>query len=91
MAKQSSPDPKPDNQPDAVPFETALERLESIVKEMEAGELPLEKTMQHFEEGMGLVKQCDKRLHEVERKIELLTKEGDQVTAEPFDEDSAAD
>lgn len=67
-------------------FEDSLERLETIVEEMEGGELSLEAMMGHFDEGQKLVKQCSKTLNEVERKIEILVKKGGQVEAEPFDE-----
>jgi exodeoxyribonuclease VII small subunit len=67
-------------------FEEALERLEKIVDEMESGELSLEKMMAHFEEGSQLVKQCGEKLNEVEKKIEVLVKKGDEVTTEPFEE-----
>ena len=53
-------------------FEKALERLEKIVSEMESGDLSLQKNMQHFEEGMKLVKYCNKKLGETEKKIEVL-------------------
>ena len=66
-------------------FEKSLERLETIVREMESGELSLEKMMKHFEEGMGLVGVCSTKLNEVERKIELLVKKGDQTTLAPFE------
>ena len=65
-------------------FEKSLERLETIVKEMESGTLSLEKMMTHFEEGTTLVKLCTKKLHEVESKIELLVKKGDELVTEPF-------
>ena len=65
-------------------FEKSLERLETIVREMESGALSLEKMMKHFEEGMGLVRVCSAKLNEVERKIELLVKQGDQTTLAPF-------
>ena len=65
-------------------FEKSLERLETIVREMEGGELSLEKMMKHFEEGMSLVGTCSAKLNEVERKIELLVKKGDQTTLAPF-------
>ena len=65
-------------------FEKSLERLEMIVREMESGELSLEKMMKHFEEGMSLVGICSAKLNEVERKIELLVKKGDQATLVPF-------
>ena len=66
-------------------FEKSLERLETIVREMESGELSLEKMMKHFEEGMGLVGICSAKLNEVERKIELLVKKGGQATLAPFE------
>ena len=66
-------------------FEKSLERLETIVREMESGELGLEKMMKHFEDGMGLVRICSAKLNEVERKIELLVKQGDQTTLAPFE------
>ena len=66
-------------------FEAAIERLEKIVEEMEGGELPLEKTMEHFEEGMGLVRACTEKLNEVERKIELLVEKDGELTTEPFE------
>ena len=66
-------------------FEKSLERLETIVREMESGELSLEKMMKHFEEGMRLVGICSTKLNEVERKIELLVKQGDQTTLAPFE------
>ena len=66
-------------------FEKSLERLETIVREMESGELSLEKMMKHFEEGMSLVGICSAKINEVERKIELLVKQGDQTTLAPFE------
>lgn len=77
---------------DTVPetsFEAALERLETLVKEMEAGDLPLDRMMAHFEEGSKLVKQCTSKLDGLEKKIEMLIKEGDQTRTVPFDAESA--
>lgn len=70
-------------------FEQALARLETLVEEMEGGALSLEKMMAHFEEGTRLVKFCTQKLNEVEKKIEILVKEGEDVTARPFDADAA--
>ena len=70
-------------------FEDSLERLETIVEEVEGGELSLEAMMGHFDEGQKLVKQCSKTLNEVERKIEILVKKGDQVEAEAFEDEGA--
>lgn len=70
---------------DEVPFEKSLARLETIVKEMESGELSLEAMMAHFEEGTRLAKTCAMRLDEVEKKIEILVKKGDAIAVEPFE------
>lgn len=66
-------------------FEKALARLEALVKEMESGTLSLDRMMACFEEGSRLAKLCDQKLNEVERKIEQLVKQGEQVKTEPFD------
>ncbi|MDR3764817.1 MAG: exodeoxyribonuclease VII small subunit [Acidobacteriota bacterium] len=69
-------------------FEECLQRLESIVKEMEKGELPLEQSLKLFEEGMGLTNTCRKELEEAEGKVELLLKQNGQLRAEAFGESS---
>jgi exodeoxyribonuclease VII small subunit len=66
-------------------FEKALERLETIVGEMEGGALSLEKMMACFEEGTELVKYCSQKLNEVEKKIEILAKKGEDIVTEPFE------
>ena len=68
----------------SVDFEKSLERLETIVEEMEAGDLPLEQMIKHFEEGSKLVTLCSGKLNEVEQKIEKLVKKGGTLTEEPF-------
>jgi exodeoxyribonuclease VII small subunit len=70
-----------------VDFEKSLERLETIIEEMESGELSLEQMIKHFEEGSKLVTLCSGKLNEVEQKIEKLVKKGGELTAEPFDPD----
>jgi exodeoxyribonuclease VII small subunit len=66
-------------------FEQSLERLETLVNEMESGELALEEMIKHFEEGSKLVTLCSKKLTEVEQKIEKLVKKGDGLGTETFD------
>jgi exodeoxyribonuclease VII small subunit len=68
-----------------VDFEKSLERLETIVDEMEGGELALEQMIKHFEEGSRLVTLCSAKLTEVEQKIEKLVKKGGAMTTEPFE------
>ena len=60
-----------------VKFEEALARLETIVAELERGELPLEDSMRIFEEGIKLSKTCLKMLEDAERKVEILVKDKD--------------
>lgn len=60
-----------------VKFEEALTRLETIVAELERGELPLDDSMRIFEEGVKLSKVCLKMLDDAERKVEILVKDKD--------------
>ena len=76
-----------DQSAEPISFEKALGRLESIVEEMEGGQLSLEDMMKRFEEGQALVKVCATTLDQVERRIEILVKKGEEVVAEPFDEE----
>src|SRR5436309_5386068 len=55
-------------------FESAMERLEEIVEQMESGKLPLEDLIVRYEEGMKLVKICQQRLANAEQKIEIITR-----------------
>ncbi len=56
-------------------YEAALEDLERIVEQLESGELSLEDSLAIFEKGVGLTKFCYQKLDEVEKKIEILTKD----------------
>jgi exodeoxyribonuclease VII small subunit len=67
-------------------FEKALERLEKVVGEMENGRLTLEEMIARFEEGQSLISVCARKLNEVERKIDILIKEGEKVREVAFDE-----
>ena len=53
-------------------FEASLASLEKIVRELERGELPLEKSLELFERGVRLSRECQERLQEAERRIEVL-------------------
>lgn len=67
-------------------FEKAMKQLEEIVHELESGDLPLEKAMSRFEEGMRLSRFCSQQLDETERKITLLTQDQDgNVTSREMD------
>jgi len=56
-------------------FEESMKQLEEIVEELESGNLPLEKTLKKFEEGVKLSKACNKKLDEVEQKVTILMKD----------------
>ncbi len=73
-----------------VTFESALSRLEEIVRAMESGSAPLDSSLALFEEGIGLVKFCTKELDAAEQKVKILQKDenGDFVEA-PFSVKSA--
>lgn len=71
-------------------FESALERLEHIVEEMEGDRLPLEELLGRYEEGTRLVKVCQERLNTAEKRIELITKNAaESAELAPFDPISA--
>ncbi len=73
-------------------FEQAMENLEKIVEELETGDLPLEKAMQKFEEGMELTRYCTRKLDETEKKINLLIRDkAGQVVEQPLQTDDQAD
>ena len=57
-------------------FEKAMQRLEQIVADLEVGDIPLDKALQKFEEGITLSKFCADRLDETERKVALLLADG---------------
>ena len=68
-------------------FESSLKELERIVEQLEAGDLPLERSLELFEQGVRLSRDCQKRLDEAERKVEILIKGSDGGYAPtPFDE-----
>ena len=58
-------------------FESSLKELERIVEQLEAGDLSLERSLELFEQGVRLSRDCQKRLDEAERKVELLLKDSD--------------
>src|SRR3954462_11043504 len=55
-------------------FETAMDRLEAIVEQMESGKLPVEDLIVRYEEGMNMVKICQERLTAAEQKIEIIAR-----------------
>lgn len=62
-------------------FETQLKDLETIVSQLEEGDLSLEESLVLFENGVKLSRECQNRLNEAERRIEVLLKDKDGKTA----------
>ena len=62
-------------------FESAIAELESIVKSLEDGDLPLEKSLELYERGVRLSRFCHARLDEAERRIEILNEKGELTDA----------
>jgi exodeoxyribonuclease VII small subunit len=60
-------------------FETAMKQLEQIVQDLETGDMPLEKAIKKFEEGIQISKYCSKKLDESEKRITLLMRDSDGV------------
>lgn len=73
-------------------FETSLEALEQIVQDLEQGELPLEKSLELFEQGIRLSRECQERLSQAERRIEVLLRDNQgRVTVSEFEPVNAPD
>ena len=64
---------------DTVNFETSLKKLEKIIEKLEDGEISLEDSVKSFEEGIGLVKECQKQFSQAELKVKKLLDNGDTV------------
>lgn len=64
-----------------LPFEHSLSQLETIVRQLEKGELTLDESLKQFEKGIGLARQCQEVLNKAEQKIEILTADQDKPLA----------
>ena len=65
-------------------FESCLDELERVVKELEAGDLTLERSLELFEKGMALSETCRKQLEEAETRVEMLIRKDGKIQPEPF-------
>lgn len=65
-------------------FEEAMNQLEDIVSQLERGDVPLEKAIDLFQQGMKLSQLCGQKLTQVERKIEMIVEEDGQTGKQPF-------
>ena len=90
MAKNPKAEPAPGAPDDGPSFEVALERLETIVEELEGGSLTLEQSIARYEEGVRLSRRLTQTLDEAEKRIERLTEEtGGEPTTTPIVLDAA--
>jgi len=67
-------------------FEESVKELENLIEDLEKGDIPLEEAIEKFEKGVSLIKYCNKKLDEAERKIEIILKDDNGVKTAPFDE-----
>lgn len=71
-------------------FEASLEALEQIVRDLEQGDLPLEKSLELFEQGIRLSRECQERLSQAERRIEILLRDNQgRPVVTPFENSNA--
>jgi exodeoxyribonuclease VII small subunit len=66
-------------------FESSLASLERIVAHLESGDLPLERALELFEEGVALARRCQSQLGDAERKVEMLLRERGEIKVTPFE------
>jgi len=72
-------------------FEQSMKELEQIVQELETGEMPLEKAIKKFEEGVRLSKLCSEKLDQTEKRITILLRDQDgKVFEKPFPDESGS-
>jgi exodeoxyribonuclease VII small subunit len=77
------------NLTDDVNFESALEELETLVSQMESGDLSLDESLKAFERGVALTRHCQTALKEAELKVQTLTQDGDLVDFDTGEIDDA--
>jgi exodeoxyribonuclease VII small subunit len=71
----------------SINLEKSLAELEALVEELESGELPLEKAMQKFEQGIKLTRGCQAALKDAEQRVDILLKrEGGEESLTPFED-----
>ena len=73
---------------DSFNFEQALENLEELVTAMEEGELSLEESLQAFEKGIKLTRECQTALKKAEQKVQVLINEDGDTKEFEFKEDN---
>jgi exodeoxyribonuclease VII small subunit len=72
-------------------FEKSMQELETIVDEMDEGELSLEEAMAQFEKGVKLTRDCHKTLQSAEQKVKILVEKQGELSLEDFEDDEVED
>lgn len=70
-----------------IKFEDAFKKLEKIVEELESGKLSLDDSLKRYEEGVKLSRSCHKTLQAAQKKVQLLSKKGDDWQLKNFEDD----
>ena len=73
------------NDKKAVDFEKQLANLEALVESLESGDLSLEESLKSFESGIKVARECQQALKAAEQKVEILTRQGDELVSQPFE------
>ena len=68
-------------------FEAAIERLEEITQSLEGGDLPLEKSIELYTEGLEISKFCDEKLGEAETRVKVITEKQGKLVEEDFEDE----
>ncbi len=76
--------PRKKKEPD---FEQSLGELEALVTRMEQGDLTLEQSLEAFEQGIRLTRECQTRLEQAEQRVQVLVEQNGQLQARPLDPD----
>ena len=70
-------------------FEDALQRLEAVVKKLEAGNVPLDEALALYEEGIDLIRFCNERLDAAQLRVDIVRNTAEGSVTEPFDKEKA--
>ncbi|MBI5451409.1 MAG: exodeoxyribonuclease VII small subunit [Gammaproteobacteria bacterium] len=84
MTKKTSKNKTPD-------FEQAMSELETLVEQLEQGDISLEESLQHFERGIALTRHCQQALKTAEQKVRILLEKNGQASLEAFNEEDTTD
>ncbi len=76
----------PAKKPENMTFEETLNALDTLVKELEKGDLPLDAALKHFERGIALARQGQKALSDAEQRVDILLSQDEHTPLSPFED-----